>query len=138
MRKSRNWIRTKISKQRRAQGIEKFELWKAFYDKGVGVLASLRVVALTDVAILMGVFKYIFGPDVSLWWVVGIGVVYYPIRTAFYLFIGKFWEDNNGFKIQAEVQGKRAQPGRVMLVDTEGNEYDLRNLTIKEVTNGRT
>jgi len=118
-------------------------LWKALYDKGVGVLASLRVVALTDVAILMGVFKYIFGPDVSLWWVVGIGVVYYPIRTAFYLLIGKFWEDNNGFKIQAVVQGKRITPGRVMLVDLDGNEYDLRNCdvrnpTISEVEDGST
>jgi len=111
--------------------IHKFEYWKALYDKGVGVLASLRVVALTDVAILMGVFKYIFGPDVSLWWVVSIGIVYYPLRTAFYLLIGKFWEDNNGFEIQAKVQSKRATPGRVILVDTDGREYDLRGFTIK-------
>ena len=63
----RGWIRKKVPKQKRRDLIEAFVHHKGWYDQGLRILASFRLVQITDVAILMAVFRYIAGENVSIW-----------------------------------------------------------------------
>ena len=109
-----------------------FCLWKLWYDKGVAIFASMRMVEITDIAILMAAFKFLFGDGISMWWVVLVGVVYYPTRTLIYFFLGLLWEHENGWAIHTDVNRNRVEPGRVIIVNTD----DLAEKIVQKLKEG--
>ena len=102
--------------------------YRTYYDKGIAVLAILRNMELTDLGIMMAAAKYLFGDHVSTGTILLIGCAYWIFNVCVNLSVGWFWERNDGWKIEAEVFGKRAQPGRTILVDPEGEPYDARKM----------
>lgn len=115
----RAWIRKRVPKQRRRDLIVAFVHHKGWYDQGTRIMASLRLVEITDVAILMGIFKYLFGENLSMWWVGLFGVVYYAARTYAHWWLGRFWEHNKGWDIHATWNAKRVEPGRQVIVNVD-------------------
>ncbi len=115
----RGWIRKKVPKQKRRDLIEAFVHHKGWYDQGLRILASFRLVQITDVAILMAVFRYIAGENVSIWWVVAFGAAYYIGRTYLHWWLGRFWEHNKGWDIHAKWNASRVEPGRQVIVNVD-------------------
>ena len=100
--------------------------YRAYYDKGIAVLAIIRNMELTDIGILMGVAKYMFGDQISTATIVKIGLAYWVVNLFVNLSVGWFWEKNDGWELEAKIFGKRAAPGRTVLVCPEGKPYDAR------------
>lgn len=102
--------------------------YRAYYDKGIMVLSVLRNMQITDLGILMGVCKYLFGDHISTSTIIIIGAVYWVFNVIVNLSVGWFWEKNNGWEIEAQVFGKRTQPSRTVLVDPDGKSYGPRDI----------
>lgn len=102
--------------------------YRAYYDKGIAVLAIIRNMQLTDLGILMAVCKYLFGDHISTLTIIIIGACYWIFNVFVNLSVGWFWEKNNGWEIEAQVFGQRASPGRTILVSPKGIPYDAREL----------
>lgn len=83
---------------------------------------------ITDLGILMAVAKYLFGDHLSTGLILMIGAGYWILNVVVNASVGWFWERNNGWEIEAQVFGKRCQPGRTILVSPEGKPYDAREL----------
>lgn len=107
----------------RGRLINALSQYRAYYDKGIAVLAIIRNMEITDIGILMAVAKYLFGDHISTVTIIIIGGCYWVINVAVNLSVGWFWEKNNGWEIEAQVFGKRVAPGRTVLVDPEGKPY---------------
>ncbi len=108
--------------------------YRAYYDKGVSVLAIIRNMELTDLGILMAASKYLFGDHISTTTILILGACYWVVNVCINLSVGWFWERNNGWEIEAKIFGKRAAPGRTVLVCPEGKPYDARNITFRTST----
>ena len=117
--KIRQKLREIIPKQKRRDLIQWFVRNNTWYSKGLQVLSSFRVVEITDIAILMGVLKYLFGDNLSIAWVAVCAFMYYPGRTLTYWFIGKFWESNDGWDIHTKFNASRVEPGRMVIVNVD-------------------
>jgi len=114
-------------------GFAKLNCW---YAKGIAVLSFVRNMEITDIGILMGVAKYLFGDALSSWQIVGIGAGYWTLNTLVNLCVGWFWEHHSGWEIEARVVSKRITPQRTILVDPEtGQAYGLKEM--KEACHGR-
>ena len=100
--------------------------YRAYYDKGIAVLAILRNMELTDLGIMMAAGKYLFGDHISTQTIVLIGIGYWILNVCVNLSVGWFWERNNGWEIEAKVFSKRVAPGRTILVCPDGKPYDAR------------
>lgn len=118
--------------------------YRAYYDKGISVLAVIRNMEITDLGILMAVAKYLFGDHIPTVWIIAFGVGYWIFNITVNLAVGWFWEANNGWKIEAQVFGKRASPGRTVLVDTDGQPYgskqiaeDLSETLLRRIDDGQ-
>ena len=103
--------------------------YRAYYDKGIAVLAILRNMQITDLGILMATAKYLFGDHISTGTIILIGACYWVFNVIVNLSVGWFWERNDGWRIEAQVLGQRCQPGRTVLVSPEGEAYDARRIT---------
>lgn len=119
MTKSLNW---------RGKLINALSRYRAYYDKGIAVLAILRNMELTDLGIMMAAAKYLFGDHISTLTIVILGGCYWVFNVCVNLCVGWFWEKNDGWKIEAEVFGKRVAPGRTVLVSPDGLPYDAREI----------
>ena len=108
--------------------------YRAYYDKGISVLAIIRNMELSDLGILMAATKYLFGEHISTSTIVILGIGYWIFNVCVNLSVGWFWEKNNGWKIEAEVFGQRCQPGRTVLVSPQGDPYDARR--VKKIIKG--
>ena len=106
-------------------GLSRYRTW---YDKGISVLAIIRNMELSDLGILMAVAKYMFGDHISTKTILILGGCYWVFNVCVNVLVGRFWENNDGWKIEAEVFGKRLQVGRTVLVSPEGNPYDAREV----------
>ena len=71
----------------------------------------------------MAVAKYLFGDHISTLTIIILGVCYWIFNGVVNTLVGRFWELNDGWRIEAEVFGERSQPGRSVLVDTDGTAY---------------
>lgn len=117
--KSLNW---------RGKLINGLSRYRAYYDKGIAVLAILRNMQITDLGILMAVAKYLFGDHISTWTIIIIGCCYWVFNVCVNLSVGWFWERNNGWEIEAKVFGKRAAPSRSVLVNPDGTPYGAKDI----------
>jgi len=97
--------------------------YRTWYDKGIAVLAVLRNMQLTDIGILMAVAKYLVGDHIATSTIVWLGVCYWVFNICVNVFVGRFWEKHDGWRIEAEVFGSRTQPGRTVLVGPDGISY---------------
>lgn len=117
MTKNLNW---------RGNLINALSQYRAYYDKGIAVLAIIRNMELTDLGILMAAAKYLFGDHISTSTILILGVCYWVVNVCVNLAVGFFWEKNNGWEIEAQVFGQRISPTRTVLVSPEGKAYDAR------------
>lgn len=108
--------------------INAFSRYQTWYNKGISVLAVVRNMELSDLGILMAVAKYLFGDHISTSTILILGVCYWIFNALVNICVGRFWENNNGWQIEAQVFGKRISPGRMILVDPDGNPYDAREV----------
>ncbi|HEC62440.1 MAG TPA: hypothetical protein ENI27_09365 [bacterium] len=107
--------------------------YRAYYDKGIAVLAIIRNMELTDLAIMTAAAKYLFGDHISTLAIIFLAGCYWVVNVCVNLAVGWFWERNNGWEIEAKVFGKRVAPGRTVLVCPEGKPYDARDIGLKPV-----
>lgn len=117
MDKKLNW------RGRLINGLSTYRTW---YDKGISVLAVIRNMQITDLGILMGVAKYLFGDQLSTKLILLIGAGYWIMNVIVNTAVGWFWERNNGWEIEAQVFAHRTQPSRTILVNPDGKAYDAR------------
>ena len=108
--------------------INAFSRYQTWYNKGITVLAVVRNMELSDLGILMAAGKYLFGDHISTMSIVIIGGCYWIFNAIVNITVGRFWERNNGWQIEAEVFGSRIAPGRTVLVSPDGKPYDAREL----------
>ena len=118
--RKRNW---------RGNLIAAISTYRAWYDKGIQVLSVVRNMEVTDLGILMAVMKYLFGDHISTLTILLIGVGYWVFNAAVNTVVGMFWERNDGWRIEAEVFGKRNSVTRTVLVSPDGEPYDARGGT---------
>lgn len=116
---------------RKGKLIQALSRYRTWYDKGISVLAILRNMELSDLGILMAAAKYLFGDHLSTSTIVLAGVCYWIFNVFVNVSVGWFWERNDGWRIEAEVFGKRTNTTRTVLVSPEGLPYDAR-----EISNG--
>ncbi len=90
-------------------------------------MSVIRNMEITDLGIFMAVAKYLFGDHISTQTILVVGLSYWILNTLWNTCVGWFWEKNDGWRIEAEVFGKRTQPGRTILVCPDGEPYDARN-----------
>ena len=102
--------------------------YRAYYDKGISVLAIIRNMELTDLGILMAASKYLFGDHISTTTILILGACYWVVNVCVNLAVGFFWERNNGWELEAKILGKRVTPTRTVLVSPEGKAYDAREV----------
>ncbi len=115
---------TKLNRKGRLiQALSRYRTW---YDKGISVLAILRNMELSDLGILMAAAKYLFGDHLSTSTIVILGCCYWVFNVCVNVSVGWFWERNDGWRIEAEVFGKRTHTSRTILVSPEGFPYDAR------------
>jgi|TARA_R100001530_G_scaffold135851_1_gene114184 hypothetical protein len=107
----------------KGETIKALSRYRTFYDKGIAVLAILRNMELSDLGIMMAASKYLFGDHIETSTIVILGVAYWVFNVCVNLTVGYFWEKNDGWRIEAQVFGKRCQPGRTVLVSPEGEPY---------------
>jgi len=103
--------------------IRKFERLNIYYAKGIAVLSFIRNIQVSDAAILVGVTKYLFGEQISNWWLIGIAIGYWVINTLVNTAVGWFWEHHRGWQIAAQERASRIEPTRTVLVDGQGEVY---------------
>jgi len=83
---------------------------------------------IKDIGILMAVVKYMFGDVLSNSTIILLGCCYWVFNALVNTIVGMFWEKNDGWRIEAEVFGKRNAVGRTVLVSPEGDSYDAREV----------
>lgn len=111
---------------RKGKLIQALSRYRTWYDKGISVLAILRNMELSDLGILMAAAKYLFGDHISTQTIVILGCCYWIFNVCVNCAVGWFWERNDGWRIEAEVFGKRTHTSRTILVSPEGLPYDAR------------
>jgi len=113
---------------RRGMIIHLLSRYRAYYDKGIAVLAVIRNMELSDLGILMAAAKYLFGDHLSTGTIIFLGCCYWFFNVIVNLSVGWFWERNDGWRIEAQVFGQRCQPTRTVLVDPDGRAYGARDI----------
>jgi hypothetical protein len=110
--------------------IKAISTYRTWYDKGIQVLAVVRNMEFKDIAILMAAVKFFFGDVLADSTIIILGGCYWVFNAIVNTVVGMFWEKNDGWKIEAEVFGKRNAVGRTVLVSPEGDSYDARQVHI--------
>jgi hypothetical protein len=112
--------------------IKVISTYRTWYKKGIEVMSVIRNMEMSDLAILMAATKYLFGEYIPTFVIVLLGVGYWVFNAILNCSVGWFWEKNDGWRIEAEVFGKRNAVSRTVLVSPEGDSYDARETLVKE------
>lgn len=119
MRSLRGIIRRVIPKKTRNNLIKIFVKHRYWYAQGNNVLASTAVISVEKIIIGIAAIKYITSEEVPVWIIVIVLMVYFTWRILSRWSIGYFWEDNEGYDIEAEWNKVRVPPNRFYMVNID-------------------